>query len=790
MELSYLYNLDESRGLQDLVTEVVRVPAYSEEHPDFLLRVSLKHIPKAGTLTVTRDGAPLTILSDGSMPTNNNAVAIDYRSEYDYVAAKGILIFYLTAQNLEFTVSYVPVASRVDALILNKLIRIGRHAIGDESPADHADGEKFNFWTKDELLNKANKNIIEWTAIANKPVTVQANSGESGLMSPSDKMKLDGVKDPVSNWPVSSVVCGTSGQTVKADSWGGKITIDESDTITPEIGKDGNSLKLNVRVANVVAGITDYTDALRSTTELTCPPSATNRFVTDKDPRMTNKRNPTAHNHTMSDITGLSAALDTRAPSTHSHLLQDIIDLTHENFKGTDGKSASINSVTINMLDPGAAPYVENNGTELNAELVLNIPRGEKGDKGDQGAPFEYWMFTETQKDSLRGPQGPKGDKGDVPTNVITTEELYGSWTKDGMHIIPVTSVSGATYFSKLDLMQGSLYANGYKYSYDTKAASALVTNITPTRFLVADEGNTHLVYNNGNLAELPSDTSRVELTLKKDPSSGEIIYDLVAIASTGFSKTNRHFNITNTNELQFYCPNYIPSTADLSSKLIFYVRTSGFVNVYFVDGVLECYGFISDPNTLQVGGRDTSSLLYPMAKLHVGAVPGLSNVTGVLDVTDIQVRYPVIKAQQQIADLVGARVQLLEIGENLWSQVATNKFEYTEATDRVPVGNLMVSVDDSEGNTLYYTPYTAASYRVYLGITNSVPRVVFTSDRKLDCYVLLAAPMCTDATTTGAVEQLENKLVAAESVIAGLQKTVADLSEQLSKLPVVVKDI
>ena len=77
MNLSLLYNLDESR--LEVFEEDIVVPESR--------KVYLKHIPKLNTLYIT----DITLIFDGE-PLTGQAL-FDYRAEYDYVAAKGILIF-------------------------------------------------------------------------------------------------------------------------------------------------------------------------------------------------------------------------------------------------------------------------------------------------------------------------------------------------------------------------------------------------------------------------------------------------------------------------------------------------------------------------------------------------------------------------------------------------------------------------------------------------------------------------------------------------------------------------
>lgn len=49
--------------------------------------------------------------------------------------------------------------------------------------------------------------------------------------------------------------------------------------------------------------------------------------VSNDDPRLTNARPPTAHSHTVADVTGLQGALDGKAPTSHSHGMAQVTGL-------------------------------------------------------------------------------------------------------------------------------------------------------------------------------------------------------------------------------------------------------------------------------------------------------------------------------------------------------------------------------------------------------------------------------------------------------------------------------
>ena len=136
MNLSPLYNLDESRT--SVYEQDFTVPSTK--------KVYLDHIPKKDTLAITG----ITLIFSGE-PLTGQAL-FDYRADYDYVAAKGILIFAANDVGGTFHARYIPVASRVDASTINELIRVGNYIDG-------------NVWTKSELLDAATGEVIDWGVI-------------------------------------------------------------------------------------------------------------------------------------------------------------------------------------------------------------------------------------------------------------------------------------------------------------------------------------------------------------------------------------------------------------------------------------------------------------------------------------------------------------------------------------------------------------------------------------------------------------------------------------------------
>lgn len=365
MNLSYLYNLDESRS--QVYEQQILVPASK--------KVYLDHIPKVNTLQIVG----IQLIFDGE-PLTGQAL-FNYRSEYDYVAAKGIVIFNSADVGKTFNVRYVPVASRVDASIINELIRVGNALDG-------------NVWTKDELLNPKTGEVIVWDIIKNRPLL--ASQVKDGLLSKEDKAKLDLIPNPVQVKAIGSILINDA--YAVPTEWGGSVKFVESETLVPVI-KDANTIEFRVNVSAVMKDLSAYMEALKGTHGV---PSDLNRYVTNDDPRMTDARQPLKHQHTISDVINLQQQLDNKAAKVHTHTASEITDLSV--IQGPPGEKGDPG-------DPGPKGEKGDPG-----------PRGERGEKGEKGE---------------KGDPGEKGEQGDpsLPIDAIGASEIFNNWTVEGLEL-------------------------------------------------------------------------------------------------------------------------------------------------------------------------------------------------------------------------------------------------------------------------------------------------------------------------------------------------------------------
>lgn len=460
MNLSYLYNLDESRS--QVYEQQILVPASK--------KVYLDHIPKVNTLQIVG----IQLIFDGE-PLAGQAL-FNYRSEYDYVAAKGIVIFNSADVGKTFNVRYVPVASRVDASIINELIRVGNALDG-------------NVWTKDELLNPKTGEVIVWDIIKNRPLL--ASQVKDGLLSKEGKAKLDLIPNPVQVKAIGSILINDA--YAVPTEWGGSVKFVESETLVPVI-KDANTIEFRVNVAAVMKDLSVYMEALKGTHGV---PSDLNRYVTNDDPRMTDARQPLKHQHTISDVINLQQQLDNKAAKVHTHTASEITDLSV--IQGPPGEKGDPG-------DPG--------------------PKGEKGDPGPEGPPGKQGEKGE------KGDPGEKGEKGDpsLPIDAIGASEIFNNWTVEGLELEVNEGMGMYT--------NGKAYVNGRGLTIPQNDDSLVhdYTRLLIETNRQVTNAKAYVSTDQQNIASFDTDTV-FEITLT-EVNAQEIIFTVVADGKT-FSDLN-----------------------------------------------------------------------------------------------------------------------------------------------------------------------------------------------------------------------------------------------------------
>ena len=95
-------------------------------------------------------------------------------------------------------------------------------------------------------------------------------------------------------------------------------------------------------------------------------PGLLNPYVTEEDARNTNSRDPNAHTHGQSEVTGLTSALSGKAASSHSHAIADTTGLQG----ALDGKAAGSHTHTRSQVTDFAHTHPQSEVTNLTTDLA------------------------------------------------------------------------------------------------------------------------------------------------------------------------------------------------------------------------------------------------------------------------------------------------------------------------------------------------------------------------------------------------------------------------------------
>lgn len=109
--------------------------------------------------------------------------------------------------------------------------------------------------------------------------------------------------------------------------------------------------------------------------------------VSNDDPRLTNARPPTAHSHSVADVTGLQGALDGKAPTSHTHTEAQVTGLTAKLATKADldgaGKVLAAQLPAVALTD-----FLGAVGTQA-AMLALTGQRGDWCTRTDRGTDWQ-----------------------------------------------------------------------------------------------------------------------------------------------------------------------------------------------------------------------------------------------------------------------------------------------------------------------------------------------------------------------------------------------------------------
>jgi hypothetical protein len=212
--------------------------------------------------------------------------------------------------------------------------------------------------------------------------------------------------------------------------------------------------------ANAVTALSTDTKAALAGTSGT--PQATNKFVTDADPRNSDARNPNSHSHVEGDTTGLVADLAARVLSTDSRLTDARTPTAHAiSHKAAGGDVLAGGVGGYAPLDSGLLVPVANLGTGtptglkfLRDDRVWAVPAGGGGGSltieeldGTPSVAAATKLILPNGTVSVSGTEAtytPSGGGGGFTNPMTTKGDLIGALGGGGLYLDPPsTTVTG-----------------------------------------------------------------------------------------------------------------------------------------------------------------------------------------------------------------------------------------------------------------------------------------------------------------------------------------------------------
>jgi hypothetical protein len=444
-----LYNIDPTRTAT--LTESLTLDSTGSQY--------LTYIPKKDTLVVA---GGYNVITSGSPGVNE--VLIEWRDQYDYVNAKGLVTFNVSKSNAVVSITYVPIASRVDAEVINKLIQL----------ANTLDG---NVYTKDELKT-AGGSQVNWNNIDGKPGL--ATAIKSGLFDSNDKKKLDFMSDTIK--PIGSIKVGAN--SVSPSTWGGVIEILSSGNVYPTIVNG----KIELNIASGSSLSESMAAALAGTNG---NPGATNKFVTNSDARLSDSRTPKPHGHDVPEINGLGTALNDKSNTGHRHVTGDIDGL----------------SLMQGPIGP-IGPVGERGPVGPQGAIGPQGPQGIQGIQGIQG---------------VKGAQGPQGINANASEGAMMYRHFYESFVGSGLTL----AVPSPKSF-EAEKEEGVIYFGEKTISLDQTSDNMLLTYKSLNVTGIGATPAARYPYFLGEFTGLPSDVYTIVVNSPdSEPGASDFTYTL-----------------------------------------------------------------------------------------------------------------------------------------------------------------------------------------------------------------------------------------------------------------------
>jgi len=213
--------------------------------------------------------------------------------------------------------------------------------------------------------------------------------------------------------------------------------------------------------------------------------------VQEGDSRLTNSRPPTAHSHTVADVTGLQGALDGKAPTSHTHTEAQVTGLTAKLATKAD---------------------LDGNGKVLAAQLPAVALTDFLGAVGTQAAML-----------ALAGQRGDwctRTDRGTDWQLIAEPSSTLANWREKAYPASPVSSVNGRTGAvdtSSADITDATTVGRNVIKATDAAAARAAIGAGT-------GNGNSNLALGTTSSTAMRGDGVQAVASLPGSPVAG-ILY-------------------------------------------------------------------------------------------------------------------------------------------------------------------------------------------------------------------------------------------------------------------------
>jgi hypothetical protein len=204
-------------------------------------------------------------------------------------------------------------------------------------------------------------------------------------------------------------------------------------------------------------------------------PSALNRYVTDEDPRNSDARAPTAHQHAQADVTGLIDTLAAKSNDGHNHALAEVdgleIALQNRALTTHQHSTGDVTGLDTALAGKAAASHAHAIGDVTNLQTTLN-------GKAASAHTHPQSEVTNLVTDLAgKAPTAHQHNASDINAGTLGTARL-GSGTANA-----TTFLRGDQTWAAPPAGSGTIYGVQVVLHHPHMAASAAATNLAANTF-------------------------------------------------------------------------------------------------------------------------------------------------------------------------------------------------------------------------------------------------------------------------------------------------------------------